>query len=141
MTVSNIFPVYAIRTVPIGDPIEIMTQEIEYHINPFNPLENSATIQAVQRSHTINNQITTSDDSAVFTKNGGIDLDLSMLNMRIKRGRDNKPLHWDLQDPTMFDFSGLTPSIIDITLVEDDIFPDISALREEFLNYQEGVNI
>ena len=72
-------------------------------------------------------------------KTGGIDFDPSMLNMRIKRGRDKKPLDWKLQDPMMFDFSGLTPFIIDISLVGDDIFPDIDAFGVNFLDPKEGI--
>ena len=72
---------------------------------------------------------------------GGIDLDASLLNMQIRRGIDNKPLHWSFQDHTMFDFSRLTPVIISITLAGDDIFPDIEAIRKKFLDEDEVVRI
>ena len=80
-------------------------------------------------------------DNAVLKEEnvGGIDFDSSMLNMRIRRGVGNKPLDWNLQDHTMFDFSGLTPVIIEVVLVDDDIFPDIDALREKFINQEEEV--
>ena len=78
----------------------------------------------------------TADNASLKKKVGGINFDASMLDMRIRRGKNNKPLAWELQDHTLFDFTGLTPVIIDISFVEDDIFPDIAVLKEKFFNQE-----